>query len=107
MWPFRADSDKRLRAAASVLSWRLDEVRAVWRAACRGGVRDVSRALSMVERTLDELASTDLDAVDGGRSARLFDLIERANLTIDRVEARIDAVLGKGSGADVLTLRPS
>jgi hypothetical protein len=111
MWPFEADSRKRLRAAAAVLSWRLDEVRAAWRLACRGGRLDISRALCAVERTLNELSETDFGDVPLARSDRLFDLIERANRIIDRAEARISASLrgdaDSGSGADALFLKAS
>ena len=111
MWPFKSDSGKRLRAAAAVLSWRLDEVRAAWRLACRGGRLDISRALCAVEMTLNELAATDLGNVALERSDRLFDLIERANRIIDRAETRISASLrgeaDSGSAADALYLKAS
>lgn len=111
MWPFKADSGKRLRAAASVLAWRLDEVSASVQVACRGGLLDVSRALSGVARTLEELAATDLDSVDLGRSDRLFERIARANRIIDRIEARIEASCQGASdsviGTDALFLRAS
>jgi hypothetical protein len=89
MWPLKTDSGKRLKAAASVLAWRLDDVRETWRIASREGRLHVARALCAIERTLQELWETDLGSVDVERSDRLFAVIERANRVIDRMEGRL------------------
>ena len=91
MWPLKTDSGKRLRAAASVLAWRLDDVRMAWRIASREGRLHVARALCAIECTLQELSEADLGSVDAQRSDRLFAVIERANRVIDRIEGRLHA----------------
>ncbi len=89
MWPLKTDSGKRLKAAANVLAWRLDDVRTAWRIASREGRLHVARALCAIESTLRELSEIDLGRVDVGRSDRLFAVIERANRVIDRIESRL------------------
>jgi hypothetical protein len=91
MWPLKTDSGKRLKAAASVLAWRLDDVRIAWSIAIRQGRLHVARSLWVIECMLRELSETDLSSVDVERSDRLFAEIERANRVIDRIEVRLHA----------------
>ena len=91
MWLLKPDSRKRLKAAAVVLAWRLDDVRVAWWVAICEGRLHVARALCAIECTLRELAETDLASVDGDRTDRLFAVIERANRIIDRIEGRLHA----------------
>jgi hypothetical protein len=91
MWPLKTDSGKRLKAAASVLAWRLDDVRIAWWIAIRQGRVHVARSLCSIECMLRELSETDLGSVDVERSDRLFAEIERANRVIDRIEGRLHA----------------
>lgn len=91
MWPLKRDSGKRLKAAASVLAWRLDDVRIAWRVAIRQGRLHVARSLCAIECMLRELSETDLSSVDVEKSDRLFAEIERANRVMDRIEGRLHA----------------
>jgi hypothetical protein len=93
MWPLKTDSGKRLKAAASVLAWRLDDVRLAWSMAIREGRLHVARALCAIECTLRQLSETDLGSVDVERSDRFFALIERANRVIDRIEGRLQTAV--------------
>src|SRR5215813_8596226 len=91
MWPLKPDSGKRLKAAASVLAWRLEDVRMGWRFASREGRRSIARALCVVECTLAEVRDVDFRTVDLRRSDRFFALIERANRVVDHIESRLQS----------------